>query len=665
MSTLEKIKGIGPKTIQILERLNIHTEEDLIEYYPYRFDVLERSNLRDAFDGDKVILDGIVQTVPLIYYFHKKMNKMTFSLNCGEAILNVTIFNRAFLKNNLKIGTQITVIGKYDKRHGNVVASEIRFGMLPKEAKIEPVYHVTNGISSAQLHKMILMALESNWQPKEIIPAYLVGKYKLDDKRSSILEIHSPGNKKSLERAINYLKYEELFLFMLKMNQLKKNRVWEKGISREITKEAVDEFISQLPFTLTADQLKCVNQVLEDMNSSRVMKRLIQGDVGSGKTIVAIISLYINYLSGYQGAFMAPTEILAEQHYQNVQKMFANYPIKIALLTGKMKKKERGEVLKQLASKEIDIVIGTHSLFSEDVYYDSLGLVITDEQHRFGVNQRTKLKEKGISTDVLYLSATPIPRTYAITLYGDMDVSNIHLKPKGRREIITEIYANTEIKTVLAKIHQEIRQNHQVYVIATQIEESEDDELENVKELKDKFERALGKIAKIGMLHGKMNPEEKDKVMEDFLKNEIQILISTTVIEVGIDVPNATMMVIFDSYRFGLSQLHQLRGRVGRGDFQSYCLLLSDREEERLQIMTKTTDGFKISEEDFRLRGSGDLFGTRQSGDVRFHLADIKRDFPILLHAKEDSMEILESPEYENGKYSYLRKIIEKSMSLD
>jgi len=664
MNSLESMKGIGPKTISLLNRLNIYTIEDMVNYYPYRFEILEKSNVRNSNQDDKVILDGIIESNPMIYFFNKKLNKMSFQFNEGSTILSVTIFNRAFLKTHLQVGTKITVIGKYDKKHNTVVASEIRLGLLPPVPVIEPIYHTTNGISSSQLHKWIVSSLEYI-DTKEYIPAYLCERYKLLDKKSSVLQIHNPKSKVSLNQALNYLKYEELFLFMLKMNYLKKNRKWEVGISRKIAKEDLKKFIDTLPFSLTEDQINCINTILEEMNSNHVMKRLIQGDVGSGKTIVAVVALYMNYISGYQGAFMAPTEILAVQHYENLIKLYKDTPIKIELLTGKMKPKERQTVLRKLANKETDIVIGTHSLFSEDVIYDSLGLVITDEQHRFGVAQRTKLKEKGHQADILYLSATPIPRTYAITLYGDMDVSSIHTKPKGRKEVITELCEEKDIKIVLDKIHREIKEGHQVYIIATQIEESEDDNLENVEKLKEKFERALGKVCKIGMLHGKMKPNEKEEVMSSFENNEIQILISTTVIEVGIDVPNATMIVIFDSYRFGLSQLHQLRGRVGRGDAQSYCILISDREVERLKVMTTTTDGFKISEEDFRLRGSGDLFGTRQSGDMRFHLADIKRDFSILLRAKEDSMEVLNSKEYDNGKYFLLREMLEKSMNLD
>lgn len=665
MGSLDSIKGIGPKSIQLLNRLNIFTLEDMVSFYPYRFDVLEKSNLSICNQDDKVILDGMVESNPLIYFFSKKLNKMSFKLDTGNNLLSITIFNRAFFKSHLQIGTKVTIIGKYDKKHSTVVASEIRLGLLPSVPIIEPVYHTVSGISSTQLHKWILSGLDSLEQVKEYVPSYLCERYKLLDKKSSILEVHRARNKDSLKQALNYLKYEELFLFMMKMNCLKKERSNEKGISRNIEESVLWRFIETLPFSLTEDQLKCVSVIKEEMNSNMVMKRLIQGDVGSGKTIVAVVALYMNFKSGYQGAFMAPTEILAIQHYNNLMNLYKNTTIKVELLTGKMKVKERRDILKNLASGDIDIIVGTHSLFSDDVIYDSLGLVITDEQHRFGVAQRTKLKEKGSFADVLYLSATPIPRTYAITLYGDMDVSSIHTKPNGRKEVITELYKENEIKIVLDKVQKEIRAGHQVYVIASQIEETEEDSLENVTKLKEKFEKALGKISKVGMLHGKMKAEEKDAVMSSFQKNEIQILISTTVIEVGIDVSNATMIVIFDSYRFGLSQLHQLRGRVGRGENQSYCILISDREVERLKVMTTTSDGFKISEEDFRLRGSGDLFGTRQSGDMNFGLADIKRDYTILLRAKEDSLEVLNSEEYREGKYFLLRELIEKSIDLN
>jgi len=361
---------------------------------------------------------------------------------------------------------------------------------------------------------------------------------------------------------------------------------------------------------------------------------------------------------------MAPTEILAIQHYNNLTKLYKDTNIKVELLTGKMKTSEKKKIYKKLLSNEIDILIGTHALFSDDVIYNNLGLVITDEQHRFGVNQRSSLKNKGITPDILYMSATPIPRTYALTIYGDMDISSIHTRPSGRKEVITLLKDSKHIKDVLDLIYQELKNKHQIYVIAPLIEESENSDMENVYELKDKFDRAFSKICKTGILHGKMTSDEKDEIMEQYKNNEISILISTTVIEVGVDVKNATAIVIFDSFRFGLSQLHQLRGRVGRNELQSYCILISDKEAERLNVLTETTDGFKVSEEDFKLRGSGDLFGTRQSGDMKFKVADIKQDFSILLRAKEDSKEVLSSKDYVNNKkYFKLKEALEKSIN--
>ena len=389
------------------------------------------------------------------------------------------------------------------------------------------------------------------------------------------------------------------------------------------------------------------------------MNRLIQGDVGSGKTIVAIIALYINYLSGYQGALMAPTEVLATQHFENIKKYIKGANIEI--LSGSTKKSEKKKIVNRLQNKEIDILIGTHSLFSDDVIYNNLGLVITDEQHRFGVNQRASLKNKGITPDILYLSATPIPRTYALTIYGDMDISNIKTIPSGKKEIITILKKNSEIKDVLQMMLDEIKKKHQIYVIAPLAMESDNTDLEDVNALYEKMNKALGKVCKIGLMTGKMNSKDKDEVMDKFKNKEIDILVSTTVIEVGVDVKNATMIVIFDSFQFGLSTLHQLRGRVGRNDMQSYCILISDKEVSRLKIMTSTTDGFKISEEDFNIRGSGDLFGIKQSGDMAFKLANIKRDYQLFLKVKEDINNYVKN----NNISDELKNILNKYSKLD
>jgi len=656
---ISTLKGIGPKTSKIFENSGIITINDLISYYPFRYDVIKRSNINELVQDDKIIIDGIVESNPSLFFFNKKMNKMSFKFNIGTHLLNVSIFNRGFLKSKINVGVTLTIIGKYDKIKNTIVASDIRFSKLSNIPVIEPIYHQIGGITSNQIRNYINSV--DSFEVVEYVPNYLKEKYKLIDKKDAVKSVHNPKDDLTLKQGLAYLKYEELFLFMLKMNSLKKDKKNKIGLSRSVDKNLVLDFIESLPFKLTEDQENCVDNIYEDLISPNRMNRLIQGDVGSGKTIVAIIALYINYLSGYQGALMAPTEVLAYQHFQNLENIFKDYNINIELLTGNLKTKDKKEIYKKLENKEIDIIVGTHALFSADVIYNNLGLVITDEQHRFGVNQRTNLKNKGITPDILYLSATPIPRTYALTIYGDMDVSSIKTMPNGRKEVITYLKKNSEIKDVLELMYEQIKEKHQIYVIAPLIEESDKIDLENVDKLKEKMTSAFGKVCKIGVMHGKMEKSEKDRVMEEFKNGDITILISTTVIEVGVDVKNATMMVIFDSYRFGLSQLHQLRGRVGRNNLQSYCVLMSDREADRLNIMTKTTDGFKISEEDFKLRGSGDLFGVRQSGDMNFKLADFKTDFNILLKAKEDSKIILNKVD----EYPNLVNLLNNSVNLD
>lgn len=652
---LEEIKRIGPKTISLLNKIKIKDTNDLVTYYPFRYNIITKTNLKEAENNTYVTIDGKVETKPVYYRIKKNLDKLSFKMNTGTYIVNILIFNRGFMRTIIKEGSNITIIGKYDKLHNLITATEIKMELIGDKTIIEPVYHLTYGLSKKVLQKYINISLQ-DFETVEYVPNYLKEKYNFINKKEAIKIIHNPSNVESLKKALLYLKYEELLVFMIKMNYLKTNKQFKIGLKRNIEYEEINKFINNLPFKLTIDQQKAVNEIYEDLNSPRRMNRLLQGDVGSGKTLVAIIAIYINYLSGYQSALMVPTEILARQHYETIKKLFEKYNINICLITSKIKAKEKKEYYKGLEEGTISVAIGTHALISEKLKYHNLGLVITDEQHRFGVNQRSELKNKGITPDTLYMSATPIPRTYALTIYGDMDISSIKTMPNGRKQIITKLKKETEIKDVLYMMLDELKKNHQIYVVAPLIDESEKMDLENVNTLYDKMNKAFGKLYNIGLLHGKMSNEEKEEVMNSFKENKTQILVSTTVIEVGIDVKNATMMVIFDAFRFGLSALHQLRGRVGRNELQSYCILISNYEKERLKIMEEVSDGFKISEEDFRLRGSGDLFGYRQSGDMSFELCDVRKDYNLLVKAKEDALELAKCHDDVN------KKLIEESL---
>ena len=458
----------------------------------------------------------------------------------------------------------------------------------------------------------------------------------------AVKEIHSPSNKKIFNEAKKRLVYEELFKFMFKMNYLKYKRTdGDYGLERKVDYKKIETFIKTLPFELTTDQDKAVQDIYRDLTTKKRMNRLLLGDVGSGKTVVSEISLYINYLGGYQGVLMAPTEVLAQQHYETISKDLKD--LNIALLVGSQKASEKKKILSDLINGKIDILIGTHAILSDNVVFNNLGLVITDEQHRFGVNQRKIIQNKGVMTDILYMSATPIPRTYALALYGDMDMSIIKTKPSGRKEIKTVVKKESEIKDVLENIWSELKQGHQIYVVAPLIEDEEESNINDIKKLKENLDKAFGKKVNIEILHGKMKKQDKNKVMEDYKNKKIQILISTTVIEVGVDVKNATVMVIYNAEKFGLATLHQLRGRVGRNDFESYCYLICNQDIERLKVMEESNDGFYISEKDFELRGQGDLLGVKQSGDMTFKIADLKRDFKILLQAKEDTSDYLKN----------------------
>lgn len=662
MISVEKVKGVGSRTSMLLKKLNINTVDDLVTHYPYRYEFIKRSNLKEKCEDDKVIIDGKVEMIPILVRLKGNLNKMNFRLATStKEIVGVSIFNRAYLKNQLLVGTNITVFGKYEKNKNVILASEIRMGLLPKSEKIEAVYHGTVGLNSKAISGFINTALmEYGNELEDYIPKYLLEKYNFLNKKTALNIIHNPSTKEKLKEASIRLKYEELFVYMAKINYLKlKNKNIKDGIEKDFDKEKLDKVIKSLPYELTVDQKIVLNEILEDLTSKRRMNRLLQGDVGSGKTIISIIAMVANYLSGYQSALMVPTEILATQHYETMKEILKDLNVNIALLTGSLPKNKKDLIHEELKLGKIDMVVGTHALIQEEVVYKNLGLVITDEQHRFGVLQRTSLQNKGIMPDVLYMSATPIPRTYALTLYGDMDISTIRTLPKGRKKIKTYLKSYSEIKDVLKMMYEELLKNHQIYVIAPLIEESETLDLTTVNELKDKMNLAFGEKYNVGIIHGKLKQTEKDKIMEDFVNNKIQILISTTVIEVGVNVLNTTMMVIFDANRFGLSTLHQLRGRVGRSALESSCILISDYDSERLNVMTTTNDGFEISEEDFKIRGHGDLFGTKQSGDMTFKIADIKEDYKILLQAKKDSMEFLLNNKEEELKEKIINGIKE------
>ena len=663
---LELVKGVGKVTLEYLKKLQLFTINDLIEYYPFRYNIIRIIPVKEMIENEVCTIRGIVDCEPKTTYI-KRLNKLTFRVISDNYIINIVIFNRAFLKSQLKIGRMINITGKYDRKRNQFTASDINFEVI-NGSKIYPIYHLVNGLKNKVLTNIIREALGTNIVLEDYIPDYLVNKYKFLDKTTAAKIIHNPDCSDNLKKAKIRTIYEEFFIFMFKMNYLKyKYTLDNVGIERVVDKNKVDEYIANLPFELTEDQASTVEDIYHDLTSKERMNRLILGDVGSGKTCVASIAMYINYLACYQSAMMAPTEILARQHYESIARDFDKLGIKVGLLVGSLKKSEKNKVCEKLIKGEIDVLIGTHALISEGVEFNNLGLVITDEQHRFGVNQRSNLQNKGQMCDVLYLSATPIPRTYALTIYGDMDTSLIKTKPGGRKEIITKVVKTRDIKDVLSSILEEIKNGHQIYVVAPLIEDEDgNSDLNDVIKLKEKFDMAFKNKVRTEILHGKMKNAEKDLVMEEYKNGNIKILISTTVIEVGVDVKNSTMMVIFNAERFGLATLHQLRGRVGRNDLQSYCYLISDKDVPRLKVMEESNDGFYISEKDFELRGEGDLFGTKQSGDMVFKMGNIKRDYTILVQCKNDAKVFVEDNYVDNfSNYKQFRKVIKEIEFID
>ncbi|HET7629324.1 MAG TPA: ATP-dependent DNA helicase RecG [Bacillales bacterium] len=668
---VSEMNGIGPERAKTLAELGVHTVEDLLFYFPFRYDHYEIKDLSQVAHNEKTTIIGKVHGEPSLSFYGRKKSRLTVRLLVDRYLVKAVWFNQPFAKKQLNVGDEITVTGKWDLHRKTITAAEWKKGRRTGDA-IAPVYSVKANVTVKQLRKIIAAAWRQYGRAiPEVLPDSLLKTYRLAARAEAVRAMHFPKNHKEIRLARRRLVYEELLLFQLKMQMFKKiRRERSGGVAMRFKEEDVRRFAAGLPFSLTDAQQRVTQEILQDMCRNQRMNRLLQGDVGSGKTVVAAIALYAAVRAGFQGALMVPTEILAEQHAASLHDLLTPQGVRVAVLTSSVKGNVRKTMMRALESGEIDVVIGTHALIQNEVRFHRLGLAITDEQHRFGVMQRRHLTSKGHSPDVLYMTATPIPRTLALSLYGDMDVSTIDQMPAGRQPIETYWAKPEMFSRVLRFVKREIAHDHQAYVICPLIEESDKLDVQNAIDVHAQIANEFsGTGINVGLLHGRMSADEKEAVMEAFAANRCHVLVSTTVVEVGVDVPNATVMVVYDAERFGLSQLHQLRGRVGRGNAQSYCLLLADPKSEngkqRMRIMTETNDGFRLSEEDLKLRGAGDFFGSAQSGLPAFKLADLNHDYRTLKAAREDAAKLVEQPAFWTDKdYASLRRYLEDSGAL-
>ena len=644
------VKGIGPKKAQKLNKLGIFTLKDLIYYFPRQFE--DRNNFKKIFELQndekatiRVVVIGIEISNP-----RKGMNITKIDVKDDTGYAKLVFFNQNYIKDRFKPGDTLLVFGRVKKEFKNIELSSCEIEFLtnsPKKTfKIIPTYPLTYGVSNREIIGIIKTVFsDPNLEIKEYLPNRIIEKYKLCSLDYAIRNIHNPTSKEALKISLYRIIFEEFLILQLGLFAFKNGIEDIKGIKFRENK-ILDNILTSLPFKLTGAQDRALNEIIKDMNSSNSMNRLVQGDVGSGKTIVALLALSYCVLNGYQGALMAPTEILAQQHYLSFADTLKDFGIKIELLVGSLTKKQKEKVLDRVKNNEVDILIGTHALIEDSVEFDKLGLVITDEQHRFGVRQRNKLSSKGYNPDILVMTATPIPRTLALILYGDLDISIIDELPPGRQSIET-IAINKEKRDNIynSLVRNEVKKGRQVYIVCPLVEESETIEAKSAIHLVEELKNQYFSDLKVGLLHGKMKSSEKDSIMKSFKNKELDILVSTTVIEVGINVPNATLMIIENAERFGLAQLHQLRGRVGRGSYKSYCILIyaskSDICKQRMSIMEESNDGFKISEKDLEIRGPGEFFGTRQHGIPELKVANIFKHMKILKLAQQEARYII------------------------
>lgn len=649
---------------RILESLNLFSIKDILEYYPYRYEYYKRTPFISFKENSNVLFECVIISKPVTSYFGRR-NVTRFKVLFEDNELNISIFNRNWI-NRLAVGSRIVVQGKYEGKN-KVIASNYYQKTIEEVEGIKPIYSLKEGISLNDISKIIEIALEHiDDEICDYIPNDFIEKHHLIDYKKAIYYIHKPDNEENLKMALARIKYNEFLDFFSFLNVSNLSSKADRINIKKFNDEDINKFISDLPFDLTIDQKTSLNEILDDLRSNKTLRRLLQGDVGSGKTIISEIALYANYLSNYQGALMAPTEVLAYQHYNNFKKIFKNTNVNIELLTSSVK--EKNSILDRLYKGEINILIGTHSLFQKEVIFSNLGLVVVDEQQRFGVKQRSELKKKGDNTDILLMSATPIPRTLANTLYGDLDISTIKTIPSSRIAPDTYFINSNSIFSILNDLKEVLNNHNQVYIVASSINQSDNIDIKDLNRLFESISNYFDGY-KTEMLHGKMDNFRKKEIMDRFSEGDINILVSTSVIEVGIDVSNATCMVIYNAERFGLSQLHQLRGRIQRSSVKGKVYLLSDTKDEeainRLNALCKTNDGFEISLMDLKQRGPGDIIGTKQSGLPSFHLANIVLDTKILNGAREDSFIIFKDNSSRYKEYKDYIYNLQKYISID
>lgn len=667
-SPVSELKGVGKETAAHLETLGIETVNDILWTFPHRHEDFRLKDLAQTPHNERVTVECKVEREPTVLFLGRNKSRLQVTVLAGRHLVKVVFFNQNYLKQKLIPGTIVTVTGKWDRGRQVINGTTVTFGPKIDQVDFEPVYSLRGLIPQKRFRKYMRQVLDDFGAVlPDAIPQHLQDAYKLVSIRDGLEGIHFPQNAEHAKQARRRFAYEELLNFQLRIQALRKIRKdTEHGTIIQFDLQKLRAFIASLPYELTGAQKRVVNEICKDLKAPHRMNRLLQGDVGSGKTVVAAICLYAAVTAGFQGALMAPTEILAEQHAENLVAWFEPFGVRVALLSGSTKTKERRLLLAALADGEIDIVIGTHALIQPDVLFKRLGFVITDEQHRFGVEQRRILRDKGENPDVLFMTATPIPRTLAITAFGEMDVSLIDEMPAGRKEIETHWMKKEQLGSVLAKLKLELTAGRQAYAICPLIEESDKLDVQNAVEIYEQLASYFTGRFKVGLMHGRLPADEKDAIMRGFSEGDIHVLVSTTVVEVGVNVPNATFMVVYDAERFGLAQLHQLRGRVGRGEHQSYCILIadpkSDEGKERMQSMTETNDGFRLAEKDLELRGPGDFFGRKQSGLPDFKVADLVHDYRTLETARKDATEMIDTDAFWHDEmYRYLREMLQQS----